>query len=187
VHVAIFAQSGDRLASSSPTATAPPTAESRTSGPHREVAVAKCGAVVVASVSDRLVSLTTRALGRALLIAAIPLLIIATLISRRLIRRALAPLGEIGQRARNATVDSGVFTLGPQFGLHELDELVDSFDRLLGRLGTAVQAERRFSRDASHELKTPLTVIRGELELLRVRQDLSPDVHSAMGRVAVQV
>jgi two-component system, OmpR family, sensor kinase len=84
-------------------------------------------------------------------------------------------------------VDGGAFTLGPRFGLVELDELVDSFDRLLGRLDAALQAERRFSRDASHEMKTPLTVMRGELELLRGRRDLSPDARSAMERVAAQV
>ena len=49
----------------------------------------------------------------------------------------------------------------------ELQLLVVSLDGLLGRIGTMVDNERAFLDDASHELRTPIAVARGELDLLR--------------------
>jgi signal transduction histidine kinase len=56
----------------------------------------------------------------------------------------------------------------PIVGNDEFSELADTFNGLLGRLETAfhqqariLEQQRRFTADASHELKTPLTVIKG--------------------------
>ncbi len=56
----------------------------------------------------------------------------------------------------------------PVVGNDEFSELADTFNGLLGRLETAfhqqarlLEQQRRFTADASHELKTPLTVIKG--------------------------
>jgi len=47
----------------------------------------------------------------------------------------------------------------------EIEELIITFNTLLNRLDDSVMKIKRFSNDVSHELKTPLTVIRGEIEL----------------------
>jgi len=47
----------------------------------------------------------------------------------------------------------------------EMEELIITFNTLLERLDRSVSQIKRFSNDVSHELKTPLTVIRGELEV----------------------
>jgi signal transduction histidine kinase len=45
-------------------------------------------------------------------------------------------------------------------------QLASTFNDMLDRLERAFAAQRRFVDDASHELKTPLTIVRGNLELL---------------------
>lgn len=47
----------------------------------------------------------------------------------------------------------------------EIGQLVDTFNELLGRVEEGFERIKRFSNDVSHELKTPLTVLRGEIEL----------------------
>lgn len=47
----------------------------------------------------------------------------------------------------------------------EIKDLVDSFNKMIKRLKGGVQVLEQFNSDVSHELKTPLTVIKGEIEL----------------------
>jgi len=47
----------------------------------------------------------------------------------------------------------------------EIDKLIYTFNSLLNKVELSVNKIKRFSNDVSHELKTPLTVIIGELEL----------------------
>ncbi len=56
----------------------------------------------------------------------------------------------------------------------EIEELIDTFNNMLEKIEESVEKIKRFSNDVSHELKTPLTVIRGELEL-GLRKDRTSD------------
>lgn len=47
----------------------------------------------------------------------------------------------------------------------EIKDLVDSFNKMIQRLKSGVELLEQFNSDVSHELKTPLTVIRGEIEI----------------------
>lgn len=47
----------------------------------------------------------------------------------------------------------------------EIKDLVDSFNQMIQRLKSGVELLEQFNSDVSHELKTPLTVIKGEIEL----------------------
>lgn len=49
----------------------------------------------------------------------------------------------------------------------EVGQLIDAFNKTLGRLENLFHTQRRFVADVSHELRTPLTVIKGNVNLLR--------------------
>ncbi|MDC0932862.1 HAMP domain-containing sensor histidine kinase [Arcobacteraceae bacterium] len=56
----------------------------------------------------------------------------------------------------------------------EIKDLVDSFNLMIKRLKNGVQLLEQFNSDVSHELKTPLTVIKGEIELaLNKKRDVA--------------
>jgi len=159
----------------------------RLGGRVRMAASTRTGARVVASISERRHETTMRALTGAIIAAALPLLVFTVLVSRRMARGTLQPLTRMAQKAREVSVESGVRSLGDPSGVEEVDRLQESINRLLERLDDHLQAERRFTADASHELLTPLTVISGELELALASPKLPPNLASGIHKAADQV
>jgi signal transduction histidine kinase len=82
---------------------------------------------------------------------------------------------EIAVRADVAGLDTRVPYNGPP---DEIGELVTTFNDMLAALARITTAQQRFVQDASHELRAPLTSIKGNLELLRRRADI-PDAERA--------
>ena len=156
-------------------------------GRYRAALRSASGALVVASVSDQDRIAQIAALRRGLLWSAAPLLVVTLLVGRWTSRRALRPLVDMGDRARGASVDAGVRSLGDATGVEEVDRLGDSFNRLLARLDDLLNAERRFTSNASHELRTPLTVLSGELETTLDSPLLPPEVRGGLLRASEQV
>src|SRR6185503_19981366 len=52
----------------------------------------------------------------------------------------------------------------------EIGRLAATINQMIGRLAQAFERERRFTADASHELKTPLAVLRGDIEVALRRE-----------------
>lgn len=88
--------------------------------------------------------------------------------------RAASPLRRFATTA--AEVDAGALEprLDPGPGAPaELRTLAEAFNHMLDRLDRAFEQQRRFVSDASHELRSPLTAIRGQLEVLARSEDPS--------------
>jgi signal transduction histidine kinase len=79
--------------------------------------------------------------------------------------RALRPLRTMGMRARGISERNLHERLALEGPDDELKELGDTFDALLSRLETAFESQRRFVANASHELRTPITVERTLVEV----------------------
>jgi two-component system OmpR family sensor kinase len=83
-----------------------------------------------------------------------------------LARAALGPIGQITRAAREISGEDLAKRLNWKGRADELGALAQTFDEMLARLEEAFARERRFIADASHELKTPLTVINANAQML---------------------
>jgi signal transduction histidine kinase len=91
-----------------------------------------------------------------------------------LAQRALRPVDRMTEAARRISAEHLNERLETTGSDDELDRLAATLNEMLGRLDAAFRQVRQFSADASHELQTPLTILKGELEVA-LRAPRSPD------------
>ncbi len=97
-----------------------------------------------------------------------------------LARKALRPVQEIAKMAEAITA-SRLNERLPEPGTNdEIGEMTVTLNRMMDRLQASFEQSRRFASDASHELKTPLTIIRGEVEAALRSGDLPPSAERMM-------
>lgn len=114
--------------------------------------------------SDRAASMALRILVP--VFASIPMF---ALLIWLLVGRGLAPLGEIA-RAIAIRVPSSLEPLSEDGLPGEVQPMVAQLNALLARLGEAIETQKRFTADAAHELRTPLSALQLQLQVLERAQ-----------------
>jgi len=101
-----------------------------------------------------------------ILIIAVPLaLLVASLGGQFLANKALKPVDHITQTARMITSQNLNQRINPPKVKDEISRLVETLNEMISRLDRSFRQVKQFSTDASHELKTPLTILKGEVEV----------------------
>jgi len=100
--------------------------------------------------------------------------------ARWLYGKALKPVDDIVDAAEHITAERLDQRLPVTGSQDEIGHLTDVLNRMIDRLQRSFEQARRFSADASHELKTPLTIIRGELEIALRSGELPHGVERTM-------
>jgi two-component system OmpR family sensor kinase len=122
------------------------------------------GVFVVASFRD-LQQADTDAASVAAAIVGLVMLVMGSILAIRLAERILAPVRLVTRTARSIS-DTDLSKRIPVKGYDEISELSATFNDMLERLEGSFATQRRFIDDAGHELRTPITVIRGHLDVM---------------------
>ena len=120
----------------------------------------------------------------AVLLAVLPIsLLLAGGIGYALARRALAPV----ERIRQATDEITAEQLGRRLDMpnpnDELGRLAKTINAMIARLQQSFAEIRRFTADASHELRTPISVIRAEAEVAMHQPPDAEDFQALAGSI----
>jgi signal transduction histidine kinase len=107
----------------------------------------------------------------------IPLiLVIATLGGLYFSKHAFAPVKAITEKAQVIGASDLSERVPVPEAQDELRQLALTLNGLLNRLQQAFESQERFIADASHQLKTPLSILRGELDVLRSRARTAEEI-----------
>ena len=90
-------------------------------------------------------------------------------------RQTLRPLADMAQQATSITERDPAARLRAPHSEDELGRLAASFNGLLDRLAAALHAQRQFMADASHELRTPVSVVRTTAQVTLARDVRTED------------
>lgn len=103
-------------------------------------------------------------------------------------QQALSPIVALAKRlkdvnfARSGRIDLNLDSLEDTAN-DEVAAMIEAVDQFTGRLDAAIERERVFTRDAGHELRTPLAVFKGSLDLLEQRNERPEFERAALKRM----
>jgi two-component system, OmpR family, sensor kinase len=114
------------------------------------------------------------------LIASAAILVAVGLTGALLATGILRPIDRIVSRARSMGASALAERLPHPGGRDEMARLVETLNEMLGRIEQVFEAQRRFTADASHELRSPLSRLRAELEVTLRRPRSRPEYEEAL-------
>jgi signal transduction histidine kinase len=123
---------------------------------------------------------TTRELVVQSLIALSGMAVVAMALGWFMAGRVLHPLKEITATARRLSEQNLHERISMQGPHDELRELADTLDDMLRRLEAAFESQRDFVSNASHELLTPLSIVRAELDVTLADPNVTTEELRAM-------
>ena len=113
------------------------------------------------------------------------LLVVLLLGATMIIDRILNPIKEITKVANEISVGDLDRMIPLPSQKDEIYELVQAFNKMVIRLRNGIEMIERFNSDVSHELKTPLTVLKGEIEIA-LRKDRDVEYYKNTLKIALK-
>jgi heavy metal sensor kinase len=115
------------------------------------------------------------------------LLALTSVVGYVFIRRVFRPVRRIVETARSITAEDFSLRVDDLGDRDEIGELARTINDMLARLESSFHQVQRFSGDASHEMNTPLTLMKGELEVTLRKERKPEEYREVLKRVLDEV
>lgn len=115
------------------------------------------------------------------------ILLISSFIGYFFVSRALRPMMEIIAKTKKIEFSNIQDRVPVPHTKDEIWQLADTINHLLGRLNETFSAQERFIQDASHQLKTPLAVMKGELEVFKLEEKTEKEIATFLESMSQEI
>ena len=123
---------------------------------------------------------------RAIVLFAAPMLAGITMMSWLLVGRTLKPLTALATQAQTATADALHLRLAAPSPDTEMRYLVHTLNGMLERISADTHVREQFYAAAAHELRTPLAVLSGDIEVALMRERSADDYRETLWELQAQ-
>lgn len=161
-------------------------------GIHHDIKLAdKAYHVLVAAIDDDLIYIeyditeierSEGLLGSILLTAWIVFIVILFFIARILSSKLSRPIAQLSEELSRINPDQRGIRLSDQFEDDEVGQIAQAFDSYTAKMDSYVEKQMAFAAMASHELRSPLTIIRTSADLIASRQD-DPTIDAHLDKI----
>jgi two-component system OmpR family sensor kinase len=103
-----------------------------------------------------------------------------------LLRQGFRPLDRILSRVREIGSKNLATRIPGESGPPELQELADTLNTMLQRLDTAFRAREVFIAGVSHDLRTPLTVLQGQIDIMLMQPSVDQETRQSLQSMAAE-
>ncbi len=126
--------------------------------------------IVIISAIDRKGNATTINIVRIMFFGSIGFLLLAYFLGRFLAKRVINPVARITKEVNRISASNLHKRLPKNRSSDEISDLSETFNDMLDRLETSFEIQTNFINNASHELKTPITTIIAEAEIMLLKE-----------------
>lgn len=132
--------------------------------------------IIIVTAKDRRGNTSIIYIIQILVFGGIGFVILAYFFGRFLARRVINPIAQITKEARRISASNlhNRLPTANKNGKDEIADLIKTFNDMLDRLETSFEIQANFINNASHELKTPITTIIAETEIMLLK-DREPE------------
>jgi len=123
----------------------------------------------------------------ALLISFLTSLLVIWVVNRFFIQQQMKPLDNFQKQIRDFSFSPPIDYLPEDSNIDEIRELPRSYNHLLSKVIGTFEAQREFNANASHELKTPITRMAFQTEVLINNSNLPQEVRFTMKKIHAEI
>jgi signal transduction histidine kinase len=115
------------------------------------------------------------------------LLVVIMVLAYGLMSQSLRNVQKVTNAAKKISTQDSASIIPKTHVAYEIDDLIDTFNTLLFELQHAYAQVKQFGQNASHELKTPLTIMKGEIEVGLRKEREGEEYRTILRNVAKEI
>ncbi|WP_199609831.1 sensor histidine kinase [Flocculibacter collagenilyticus] len=114
---------------------------------------------------------------------AVLMMLFACVVAYRIAKATISPLTELAELVDGVDPKHLPKQFAAQFPNNEIGILAANIEQSMQRINQFIEREKQFTRDCSHELRTPITIIKNATEILQQQPCLPDDVAAPIARI----